>query len=371
MSTATSPSAQQLSTGATSCSSTVDGDSLQQYTPRERGPTRIVYVSVPRLHSISILQTNTKKLQTPPRGEPMKKKQRLGDTSSPNSSCQTSAATKLNKSKMAHSTRQTRSASIKRRTRQFRALSAGVKRVTQTATTIRPRKKKRTSVARKKTLSEAVGGRDEDEDDEGCRSDTSSLSSLTELESSPEPTAPFQETAPLNDAAPPLTIDGSISQVTSLDRDLSLSSVPTLMPTSWSSVSSRRSRESSQIAAQYDQAVSDPYSVSFTTCPDFDMVPRHPTYWQLDGSVIIHVQPQLGIDENGRCRVGDDTYRRGMLFKLQKSTLIRRSKYFERLFADTTDHDLLLEGCEVVRITGNFEDFANVLDAIEDGGFKL
>ena len=64
----------------------------------------------------------------------------------------------------------------------------------------------------------------------------------------------------------------------------------------------------------------------------------------------------------------------GMLFKLQKSTLARRSKYFERLFADGTSGGqgrVKIDGCEMFSVQGIVEDFVAILDALEDGGFKL
>ncbi|KAH8112966.1 hypothetical protein DFH11DRAFT_394730 [Phellopilus nigrolimitatus] len=80
----------------------------------------------------------------------------------------------------------------------------------------------------------------------------------------------------------------------------------------------------------------------------FQNTSRHPTHWYLDGSVVIHM---------------DST-----LFKVHRSTLVRKSTYFRDLF----EKELLqpdvkkLNGCPVVEVEGNAKDFAILLDAIDD-----
>ncbi len=80
---------------------------------------------------------------------------------------------------------------------------------------------------------------------------------------------------------------------------------------------------------------------------------RHENHWYLDGSIVIHMQ--------------------GTLFRLHRSALVRKSKYFSRLFEEVGDGERLekISGCPVVHVKGNPDDFAVLLDAIDDGVYVV
>lgn len=80
---------------------------------------------------------------------------------------------------------------------------------------------------------------------------------------------------------------------------------------------------------------------------------RHETHWYLDGSIVIHMQ--------------------NTLFRLHRSALARKSAYFARLFEEMGDGARLekISGCPVVRVKGNPDDFAVLLDAIDDGVYAF
>lgn len=78
---------------------------------------------------------------------------------------------------------------------------------------------------------------------------------------------------------------------------------------------------------------------------------RHRDFWELDGSVVLQFE--------------------NIMFRLHRSDLVRRSKYFADLFASPRAHENTVDGCPVYRIPGKAKDFERLWRAIDDAMYVL
>ncbi|KLO17799.1 hypothetical protein SCHPADRAFT_925657 [Schizopora paradoxa] len=115
-----------------------------------------------------------------------------------------------------------------------------------------------------------------------------------------------------------------------------------------SSQNSNASREKTASTSGKDKGVERDRPESTKTTSAAAKALRHETHWYLDGSVVVHMQ--------------------NTIFRLHRSALVRKSDFFARLFEEMGDGARVekMSGCPIVRVKGDPEDFAILLDALDD-----